>query len=446
MNITIVGGGYVGVTTAVALAEHGHEVTVVEIDDDRRQGLAKGTPHFHEPGLEEALAPLIDQGQVSTASSITEAKSSQVVLLCVGTPQGEDGSADLSQLEAASQEVAATIETWPGFVVVATKSTVPPGTGRTVVQPVLDAKGFAIGQDVGIASLPEFLREGNALQDARTPDRIVIGTHEEDDRSATLLEQVYEAIDAPIVSTSLETAELIKYASNALLATKISFANEIANLAQPLGIDVDEVMEGVGLDHRISPHFLDAGAGFGGSCFPKDLAALIHTADQHDVELGILKAALANNQTQPLETIRLLEQALGTEDLAGKRIALLGLAFKPGTSDVRETRALPIYRALVEAGAVVVCCDPVASSEFEALVGRPLEGTSDPEKALAGADACILQTAWPIFSKIPASTFTELMADPVVIDGRRALDRQALIEAGVVYRAIGWGGSHSSRS
>lgn len=430
MDVAIVGAGYVGTTTGVVLAEAGHDVTLVEVDADRRDALAEGEVPFHEPGLDDALADVLG-GRLTVAGKVEPA---DVALVCVGTPPREDGSADLSQLKAAADDLAAAVPSWDRRPTVAVKSTVPPGTTRRVVRPRL-------GEHADLAVNPEFLREGSALADARDPDRIVVGTF--DDAAEQPMRDLYADRDCPKVFTTPETAELVKYASNALLATKISFANEIALIAEQLGVDVDDVVEAVGMDHRLNAAFLGAGLGFGGSCFPKDVQALRHVARELDVEPRMLDAVLSTNDAQPLWAVRQARTLL--DGLDGRRVAVLGLAFKPGTSDVRGSRAVPIVRALADGGATVVGHDPMAGQAFAEHVDAEVTLAGTVEEALDGADACILQTAWPAYAAIDPATFVDRMRRPVVLDGRRALDGASLIEAGVTYRGLG-NGTQGERS
>lgn len=422
MKVTVIGGGFVGVTTAVVFAEQGHQVDLVELAEKRRDTLLQGRLPFFEEGLEEALKQQITAKRLRVVASLEEADKSDAVFLCVGTPSLPDGSADLSQLKQATSEVAA----WGGSGLIVVKSTVPPGTTRDVVAPLAGERAVAMN--------PEFLREGVALQDAREPDRVVLGV--EDPAGEKTLRGLYKDVECPVLVTSSATAEMIKYASNAMLATRIAFSNEIANLSEKVGVHVDEVMHGVGLDPRIGPQFLKAGAGFGGSCFPKDVKALRAVGVQHDVRLGVLEAVLANNEWQPFHVVQRLDELIGGLD--GKRVALLGLAFKPGTSDVRETRALPIHEALKGSGADVVGYDPKAHEEFlelcpEAQLAESLEA------ALNGADACIMQTEWPEFRDAAPEVFLKGMKRPLVLDARRHLDARALREAGVEVYGLGDG-------
>jgi UDPglucose 6-dehydrogenase len=426
MNVTVIGGGFVGVTTAVVFAEWGHEVHLVEISSERREALQEARLPFYEEGLEPALQAAVESGWLMVASSLQEAPESDAVFLCVGTPSLPDGGADLSQLQQATRDVVA----WGKTRLVVVKSTVPPGTTEKVVGPIVaDA-----ANKMSVAMNPEFLREGVALKDAREPDRVVLGVT--DEAGEKILKGLYKGVSCPVMVTAPSTAELIKYASNSMLATRIAFSNEIANLAEQVGVHVDDVMEGVGLDHRIGPHFLRAGAGFGGSCFPKDVKALRAAGLQYGVRLGILDAVLQQNEEQPLVVVERLDTLLG--GLEGKRVALLGLAFKSGTSDVRETRALPIHEGLRGAGAQVVSYDPKAHGEFLQLVPDATIASSI-EEALDGADACVIQTEWPEFRDISAELFKKKMRRALVYDARRHLDAQALREAGVEVYALGDG-------
>ncbi|HWG92322.1 MAG TPA: UDP-glucose/GDP-mannose dehydrogenase family protein [Candidatus Thermoplasmatota archaeon] len=434
MRVTIVGAGFVGISTAISLAENNHAVTLVEVNPERLQKLRAGVPFFFEEGVAEALKTELAQGRLAVADSLKNAPPAEVIFLCVGTPPAPDGSADLRQLRAAAREVAMAMSHYGHFTTVAVKSTVPPGTTRGAILPILAETG-KLGETFGLAMTPEFLREGTALADARNPDRVVIGAA--DPRGAEVLSTLLRVEGKPLVVTDPETAEMIKYVSNSLLATKVGFANEIANLSYKVGVNVDEVMKAVGLDHRLGPHFLKAGPGFGGSCFPKDLAALDTFARQNGIHLGIVKAVLEGNEAQPLRVVDMAAEVAG--GLAGKRVTILGVAFKAGTSDVRETRAQPIYEALVAAGAHVTCYDPIAQDEFCHLLGREVAFAPTVAAALDGADVCILHTDWPEFRSIPAEEFARRMRSPIVVDSRRFLDGRVLAAAGVTYRALGNG-------
>jgi UDPglucose 6-dehydrogenase len=436
VQVGIVGGGFVGVTTAVSLAEQGHPAVLVERDPERFERLRHGRLPFVEPGLDEALQEQMGRGRLEVQQRLPPEQPCEAILVCTGTPPGAGGRADLSQIESAVDDAARVFRVWdePGVLIV--KSTVPPGTLRNLVRPRLAAR-LERGPHVATASNPEFLREGSALLDARRPSRVLLGVDEPE--AEVLLRRLYGEPDCPIVVTDPDTAETVKYVANALLATKIAFANEVANLCETLGVHVDDVMHAVGLDPRIGPEFLHAGLGFGGSCFPKDVAALRAVAATHGVRLGLLEAVQRNNETQPHRAVELAQRALC--DLAGRRVALLGLSFKPDTSDVRESRARAIHEALRAAHADVVCYDPVAGTDFARWLHDGVRLAPDLGTALNGADVAIIHTAWSEFRRLPPDTFVRRMRTPVVVDGRRALDGPRLIAAGVTYLAVGDGRS-----
>jgi UDPglucose 6-dehydrogenase len=443
-SISIVGTGYVGLVTALAFAELGHKVTCVDVVPERVDWISRGEAPFYDPGVAEALRRHVDTGLLKATTDTEEGiAGTEVTFLCVGTPSAPDGSYDLDQMETASRSVGEAITSLDHHHLVVTKSTLTPGASRDIVLPALEeGAGGRAPAIFSLANNPEFLREGSALQDALEPDRVVIGVMEGDRAAAEILVELYRPLGRPILVTSLEGAELIKLASNSLLAIKVAFANEVANLAAEVGADGYEVLEGVGLDHRLGPHFLRAGAGFGGSCFPKDLRALVAFGESVGLPLLMPSAALDQNEVQPRRVIGLLEHALGS-DLGGVRIALLGLAFKPETDDVRETRALPILRDLMEAGASVVCHDPKAVDNFLALTREEgLEGFElalDIGTALAGANAVVIQTEWKEYTALEPTVFVQRMApSPVVVDARRTLDPNAMLAAGVRYLGVGY--------
>jgi len=361
MNISVVGGGYVGLVTAACFAELGHEVSIIDHGPAKVKAINAGKPPIYENGLEELLQRHAGT-RLRASISYDPVPFSDITFVCVGTPPNPDGSADLSKVEAASLSIGQSLRDKRCPHVVVVKSTVPPGTTATLVVPaVLQAAGTSSGDRIGFAMNPEFLREGCAVMDFMHPDRIVIGSGNPGDGDRVA--EAYEGISAPVLRTGLTAAEMIKYASNAFLATKISFSNEMGNICKKLGIDVYEVMSGVGLDHRISPHFLDAGVGFGGSCFPKDVAALVSLAERLGEEPILLRSVLDVNDRQPLRMVRLLEERIG--DLLGKRVAVLGLAFKDNTDDIRESRSIPVIDELLECGALVRAYDPLANPSME---------------------------------------------------------------------------------
>lgn len=411
MRITVVGGGYVGLVTGACFAELGHTVNIVEIDAEKAAAINAGRAPIHEQGLDALLEQHAGK-RLRAGTDYGPVADADISFVCVGTPPAADGSADLSMVAAASRSIGEALRAGKKSHTVVVKSTVPPGTTAGLVVPtVLERSGR---DDVGFAMNPEFLREGRAVEDFLHPDRIVIGSR--DDRSADMVAAVYRGLAAPVVRCNLTAAEMIKYASNALLATKISFANEVGNVCKRLGIDVYEVMEGVGMDHRVSPHFLSAGAGFGGSCFPKDVAALVSLAESLGEEPSLLRSVLDVNDRQPLRMVRLLEERIG--DLSGKRVAVLGLAFKDNTDDIRESRAIPVIAELLRRGATVAAYDPLAVASMR-RVFPGIDYAASAADALRGADACLVMTEWPEFSDLNGEF--DLMRTRVVIEGRRIL-------------------------
>ena len=428
------GTGYVGLCTGLVFAEHGHEVTFVDVDRQKLAAVEQGRAPFYEPGVDETIARLRDR--LKTSTDLAKAvEANQFTFLCVGTPQGRDGAIDLAYVRNAAREIGQALRGAPRGHVVVVKSTVVPGTAEEVVlREVQQASGLRPDDDFHVASNPEFLKEGSAMKDALQPDRIVVGARTPQGAEAVL--SLYAAFSCPRLAVDPRTAETIKYAANAFLATKIAFSNEMANLCERIGVDWYKVAEGIGHDARIGPLFLRAGVGYGGSCFPKDVAAIQHLADAAGAPSPILDAVLRNNDTQPLVAVRMLEEEMGS--LRGKKVALLGLAFKADTDDVRETRALPLLHALQERGADVVCHDPKAAANFLRLApGARVAATA--EEALKGADAALVQTEWKEYRSLAPASFRALMRQPIVVDGRRTWSPEEMVQAGVRYRAIGLG-------
>ncbi len=413
MKVHIIGGGYVGLVSAACFSELGHEVHLIEIDRAKVDTINRGIPPIYEPGLEELLKKHIGRN-LSASSDYQNIGHSECTFICVGTPPALDGSADLNYIRNAAQSIGSALKDGRTSHTVVVKSTVPPGTTGTIVAPsVLEASERRDGS-ITFAMNPEFLREGWAVEDFFHPDRIVIGCS--DGIACKRVRALYDRIDAPVIATGLHAAEMIKYVSNAFLATKISFSNEIGNICKRLGIDVYEVMKGVGLDTRISPHFLNAGAGFGGSCFPKDVSALISLAESIGEDPRILKSVMEVNESQALRMITVLESRIG--NLCGKQVAVLGLAFKDNTDDVRDSRAIPVIEALVGRGAVVRAFDPLARHAM-AKIFPDISYYNSAEGALTGADACLVMTEWPEFSQLDHEF--DRMASRVIIEGRRIL-------------------------
>ena len=405
MKISVIGCGYVGCVTGACFADLGHDVVFVDLDPGKIIAINAGKAPIYEPGLDELLqknsSKLVATDDLADAVSRTE-----ITFICVGTPSKQDGSIDLTYVRSAAAEIGRVLKEKQDHTVIV-KSTVLPGTTEGVVLPILETEsGKRAFIEFGLASNPEFLREGSALTDFFTPDRIIIGAS--DDRSRRLLEELCSPIDCPKMITAIPVAEMIKYVSNAFLATKISFANEIGNICKQMGIDTAEVFRGVGMDHRINPAFFQSGIGFGGSCFPKDVRALIAKAEEVGVEPKILKDVIEVNEEQPLKLLELLTAHL--PDLDRKTIGLLGLAFKPNTDDIRESRAIPIVETLLRKGATVLAYDPMAMGNFRKLY--PQINYVPTAADVLAADAVLITTEWKEFEGLNYS-------GKIVIDGRR---------------------------
>ncbi len=413
MKISVVGGGYVGLVSSACFAELGHSVDLIELEEEKVEAINSGKPPIYEKGLEKLLRRHAGRN-LRASSGYDEVCNTEISFICVGTPSGPKGEADLSMIEAASRSVGESLQEGGGYHVVVVKSTVLPGTTKNLVIPTVLRYSGSVEGEVGFAMNPEFLREGLAVQDFMKPDRIVIGSSEA--KAGDLVEAVYEGLKAPMIRVGLSAAEMTKHASNALLATKISFSNEIGNICKKLGIDVYEVMRGVGMDHRISPHFLNAGAGFGGSCFPKDVMAMIRLAEMIGEDPVLLRSVIEVNRRQPLKMVDLLEMRLG--DLEGKEIAVLGLAFKNDTDDVRESRSIPLINELKNRGARIRAYDPLAASNMRKVV-PDIEYCVDAAGALETADACFIMTEWPEFAQLDEEF--DLMRARVIIEGRKIL-------------------------
>lgn len=406
MEIAIVGAGYVGAVTGAGLAGLDHRISFVDRDETVVRRLEQNSVGFFEPGLEQLLADNRERIGASTDLSAAVA-ASDLTFLCVGTPSGDGGTCDLRAVRVASRDIGAALAGTGRSHTLVVKSTVPPGTTAGVIRPAVEeAAGRGPGEGLHVVVNPEFLREGSAVEDFFSPSRIVIGTDEPS--GAEVLDRLYERFSCPVVRCGCSTAEMIKYSSNAMLAVRISAANEIGRHCKALGIDAAEVMHAVGLDERIGPSFLNTGLGFGGSCLPKDVRALIDLGRSLGQESALLSAALAVNDGQPAALLDLVEVGIGC---AGRRIGVLGLAFKPGTDDVRESRAIPVIRGLLERGATVVAYDPLAIDRFRSLFPG-IEYAATPEEVLASVDAVVIATEWPEFETLD---YGEL----AVFDGRR---------------------------
>jgi len=434
MRTAIIGTGYVGVVTGVSAALDGHDVVCLDVIKEKVEALNQGKAPFFEPGLDSAIRKMKAKGRLRASTDIPgELRNADISFTCVGTPSKSDGTADLRWVKEAAKFIGEALKECNGNHLAVMKSTVPPGTCAGLFVPAIaDVADMPVGE-FGACMNPEFLREGSALKDALEPDRIVIG--EMDNRSGKKLLEFYKKKECPKLRMGMTAAELVKYASNSFLATKIAFSNEMANICETFGVEVYDVMAAVGLDRRINPHFLRAGAGFGGSCFPKDLSALAHLAEGKGARSRILEAVLDQNEEQPLRVVELAEKALGT--LAGRDIAVLGLTFKPDTDDVRFSRAAPMIAKILSKGAKVTAFDPVGMENFKKEFGFDIDYAPDMKAALRDKDAVIIQTEWREFRKIPANDFRKLMKQPLVIDGRRSVDAAGLKKAGVRYLAIG---------
>lgn len=429
MTITFIGHGYVGLVTAAVFADLGNTVWVVGRTKEKIEKLKKGDPLIYEPGLTELVKRNIAAGRLHFTLDYKEAVApSGVVFIAVGTPSKSNGEADLTSVFAAAEEIGKALV---GYKVVVTKSTVPPGTGKKVSEIV--SKFKPEGSSFAIASTPEFLREGTGLSDTMHPDRVIIGTNS--DRARDILIELHKSIDGKTVLCNVETAELIKYASNSMLAAKISFANAISFLAEKVGADVERVLEGVGLDKRIGRSFLYPGVGYGGSCFPKDVKALIAIAGENKYDFTFLKAVHQINMEARLNFVNKIVRHFTT--LKGKQIAVLGLAFKPDTDDMREAPSLDIINSLLDKGARVVVFDPVAMEKAKLKLPKSVVYASDAYEAAKGADAVAIVTEWNEFRQLDLVRLAKGMKNLVLFDGRNIYEPSVARNLGFMYYGIG---------
>ncbi len=429
-NITVIGVGYVGLVTGVCFADLGNCVVCVDINEQKIESLKQGIMPIYEPGLEELVERNVRAGRLSFTTSYAEGlKEAEFVFIAVGTPEGVDGEADLQYVRMAARSIA---EVMDHPLIIVNKSTVPVGTGDWVAEIVHEYRNNDV--DFAVVSNPEFLREGSAISDFMFPDRIVLGSLNRE--AAEKVAQLHLPLRAPIMITDLRTAEMIKYASNAFLATRISFINEIANICEALGADVKEVATGMGYDKRIGRTFLDAGVGYGGSCFAKDVKALAYMAEVKGRHPQLLRAVMEINAYQRRSVVRKLEEMLG--DLRGKTIGLLGLAFKPNTDDMRDAPSITIARALQTAGAHVRGYDPVAM-KVAAQVMPGVELVEDAYVLARGCDALVVVTEWNEFKNLDLTRIHDLMNQPVLVDGRNIYEPALMRELGFAYRGMGRG-------
>jgi UDPglucose 6-dehydrogenase len=421
MKISIIGTGYVGTVTGMCLAELGHQIVFVVRDKKKRDLIHSGKSPIYEPGLDHLLEKNV--ARITTTIDLPDAiRNTELTFICVGTPSNDNGSINLDQIRDVSHTIGKSLASDDKYHTIIVKSTVLPGTSETLVIPILEKEsGKNAFVDFGFSSNPEFLKKGTAIEDFFHPDRVVIGVN--DPKTKEVLEKLYQPLNAPIFATTIRTSEMIKYTSNSFLATKISFANEIGNLCKKMGIDSYEVFKGVGLDARINPHFFRSGIGFGGSCFTKDLKALIVHARMLDIEPQILTAVIGTNEDQPAKMIDLLKRHL---DIAGKTIGVLGLAFKPDSDDIQESRAVPIIEALLKERAKIIAFDPVATQNFRHLF--PDISYAQTAKEVLDADAILIVTEWKEFEDLDYRNKT-------VIDGRRIGKAR---EDAVIYEGVCW--------
>lgn len=434
----MIGTGYVGLTTGVGFASLGHTVACVDINEKKIAQLDMGEVPFYEPGVQERLKDLQTEGKIVFTTNLKDViGGAEVIMLAVGTPAKSTGEANLTALFKAAEDVGSLLD---HQAVIVTKSTVPVGINRRVLNKIRETmvahERAELAETIQIVSVPEFLAEGSAMDDFLNPDRIVIGA--DDGIAAHLVDQLHNGLEAPRVLTSIESAELLKYAANALLATKISFINEIANIADRVGADVRDVAQGIGLDPRIGPHFLKAGIGFGGSCFPKDVSALIDFSGREGYQLRILPSVVDVNQRQNEIFFIRIKDTVGP--LKGRRVGVWGLSFKPNTDDIRESAALEVVKRLVADGAEVCVYDPEGMENTKQVLPDHVEYAPTAMDAAAGADVLVVLTEWPEFKEVSVSTLRNSMVGSHIFDGRNHLADLNLESHGFVYHGVGLGG------
>jgi UDPglucose 6-dehydrogenase len=431
MHIGIIGTGYVGLVTGACFAEFGLFVTCVDKDEKKIKALKKGEIPFYEPGLDELVKRNVKQGRLIFTTKIAKAvEASLVIFIAVGTPRRGDGSADMKYVEEVASEIANHMD---DYKVIVTKSTVPVGTGEKIREII--SRNLKSRTDFDIVSNPEFLREGSAIEDFMRPNRVVLGAASP--QAVAIMKDLYKPLyllETPFVITNIETAELIKYASNSFLATKISFINEIATLCEKVGADVHMVAKGMGLDQRIGSKFLHPGPGYGGSCLPKDTTALLKIAEDNNVHLGIVDAAVRANERQRGYMVERIKQSMG--DLKGKTLAVLGLSFKPNTDDIRDAPSVPIIKTLLKEGAKIRAYDPVSMEEAEKILPE-IKYCKDPYNTLKGADALIIMTEWNQFRNLELDKIKALLNSPFFFDLRNIYDPQKMREKGFQYYSVG---------
>lgn len=429
MDIAIIGTGYVGLVTGVCLSEIGHNVTCIEIDEQKVKSLRLGNSPIYEPGLDELMVKNIQKERLNFTISHKEGLANkQIIYIAVGTPQEADGSANLKFIEQAAKDIAQNIT---NDVIVVTKSTVPVGTNKHIKDLVLN--NLTADFKIQVVSNPEFLREGSAINDTFHGDRIIIG--HDNEQAAHILEEVYKPLNIPVFKTDIYSAEMIKYASNTFLATKISFINEIANICDKVGANIEDVTKGMKLDKRIGPHFLNAGIGYGGSCFPKDNSALVKIAENAQCNLEIIKSTIKVNERQPFVLVEKAKIRFGS--LVGKKIALLGLTFKPYTDDMREAPSIYIAQQLLKEGAQVIAYDPVGIERAKDILPKEINYVDSLEQAFLEADVAFILTEWKEITEFFLEKAVQLMRNPVVFDGRNCFSLEDAKSFHVEYHSIG---------
>lgn len=440
MDIAVIGTGYVGLVTGAGLADFGNDVVCVDVDGPKIEGLKNGIIPIYEPGLDTLVSKNVGEGRLRFTTDLAEAISSaRAIFIAVGTPPKPDGSADLRFVEEVAHSIAAHMN---GPKIVITKSTVPIGTGRLIDEII---RSHGTGHKASIVSNPEFLREGSAIEDFMKPDRVVIGAS--DDEAADMMKEIYaplHSLEIPFVVTNVESSELIKYAANGFLATKITFINEIASICEKVGADVHDVAIGMGLDSRIGPKFLQAGPGFGGSCFPKDTAAMADISRRHGYEFQIMEAVLRVNDSVKARMIDKVADALGGE-VTGRTIGILGLAFKPETDDMRDSPTIPLIRGLQERGAVIRAYDPQGMENARRFFEN-VTYCDDAYSTAEGADALVLATEWNEFRALNFERIRKALRSPVLVDLRNVYDPHRMAGLGFTYTSVGRPGDAAARS
>jgi UDPglucose 6-dehydrogenase len=439
VNIAVVGTGYVGLVTGAGLADFGNDVVCVDIDESKIEALEQGRIPIYEPGLDAIVAKNVEEGRLRFTTDLPSAiRAARAIFIAVGTPQSADGSADLRYVEEVARAIAAHMD---GPKLVVTKSTVPIGTGRRIQQILTEA---GQGERAHVVSNPEFLREGSAIEDLMRPDRVVIGVYEPE--AIELMKEIYaplHSLEVPFVVTNVESSELIKYASNAFLATKISFINEVAVLCERLGADVQDVARGMGLDTRINPKFLQTGPGYGGSCFPKDTSALVDIARRAGYRFKIVESVVEVNDEIKQRMVSKVEKVVGS-DMKGATIGILGLAFKPETDDMRESPSIPLIEGLLKLGATIRAFDPEAMENARKMF-EGVEFCSDPYQTAEGADCLVIVTEWNEFRALNLGRIRELMRRAAIVDLRNVYDPERVKAEGFEYEAVGRGKTQRQR-